>query len=174
MPVLKLSQGLLESLKSSGKDKEDFFDSTTRGLMVQVRASGRKTYYFRERGEDGKTTQVKIADAEHIRLSVVRELIKQRRAAQATAALSAFANPFSEAEVAQPSQPSISSPLLATFVREAYLPFIRTYKRSYSCDVSLLNNHVLPFFGDKHLHELVRLIWSILLMCGARRISLAQ
>ena len=80
MPVLKLSQGLLESLNSSGKEKEDFFDSTTQGLMVQVRASGRKTYYFRERGEDGKTIQLKIADADAIRLNAVRELIKQRRA----------------------------------------------------------------------------------------------
>ena len=83
MPVLKLSQGLLETLNSSGKDKEDFFDATTKGLMVQVRASGRKTYYFRERGEDGKTIQIKIADADAIRLNAVRELIKQRRAAQA-------------------------------------------------------------------------------------------
>jgi hypothetical protein len=80
MPVLKLSQGLLETLNSSGKDKEDFFDATTKGLMVQVRASGRKTYYFRERGEDGKTIQLKIADADAIRLNAVRELIKQRRA----------------------------------------------------------------------------------------------
>tara|TARA_B110000879_G_scaffold180688_1_gene237499 strand:- start:219 stop:473 length:255 start_codon:yes stop_codon:yes gene_type:complete len=80
MPVIKLLQGLLESLNSRGKDKEDFFDSTTKGLMVQVRASGRKTYYFRERGEDGKTIQLKIADADAIRLNAVRELIKQRRA----------------------------------------------------------------------------------------------
>ena len=80
MPVLKLSQGLLETLNSSGKDKEDFFEATTKGLMVQVRASGRKTYYFRERGEDGKTIQIKIADADAIRLNAVRELIKQRRA----------------------------------------------------------------------------------------------
>ena len=80
MPVLKLSQGLLETLNSSGKDKEDFFDATTKGLMVQVRASGRKTYYFRERGEDGKTIQIKIADTDAIRLNAVRELIKQRRA----------------------------------------------------------------------------------------------
>ena len=42
MPVIKLLQGLLESLNSRGKDKEDFFDSTTKGLMVQVRAIGRK------------------------------------------------------------------------------------------------------------------------------------
>jgi len=97
MPVLKLSQGLLEMLNSSGKDKEDFFDATTKGLMVQVRASGRKTYYFRERGEDGKTIQLKIADADAIRLNTVRELIKQRRAAQARAALSTFANPMAEA-----------------------------------------------------------------------------
>ena len=81
MPVLKLSQGLLETLNSSGKDKEDFFDATTKGLMVQVRASGRKTYYFRERGEDEKTIQLKIADTDAIRLNAVRELIKQRRAA---------------------------------------------------------------------------------------------
>lgn len=156
MPVIKLSQGLLESLNSRGNDKEDFFDSTTKGLMVQVRASGHKTYYFRERGEDGKTTQLKIADAEAIRLNVVRELIKQRRAAQAKAALSAFANPMAGVTVAPPSDAAVSSPLLATFVREAYLPLIRTYKRSYSCDVSLLNNHVLPFFGDQPLHELTK------------------
>ena len=156
MPVLKLSQGLLETLNSSGKDKEDFFDATTKGLMVQERASGRKTYYFRVRGEDGKTIQLKIADADAIRLNAVRELIKQRRAAQAKAALATFANPMAEALVAPPSEPAASSPLLATFVREAYLPFIRTYKRSYSCDVSLLNNHVLPFFGDKQLHELTK------------------
>ena len=74
MPVLKLSQGLLETLNSSGKDKEDFFDSTTKGLMVQVRASGRKTYYFRERGEDGKTIQLKIADADAIRLNKAQAL----------------------------------------------------------------------------------------------------
>ena len=97
MPVLKLSQGLLEMLNSSGKDKEDFFDATTKGLMVQVRASGRKTYYFRERGEDGKTIQLKIADANAIRLNTVRELIKQRRASQARAALATFANPMAEA-----------------------------------------------------------------------------
>ena len=156
MPVLKLSQGLLEMLNSSGKDKEDFFDATTKGLMAQVRASGRKTYYFRERGEDGKTIQLKIADADAIRLNAVRELIKQRRAAQAKAALATFANPMAEALVAPPPEPAASSPLLATFVREAYLPFIKTYKRSYSCGVSLLNNHVLPFFGDKQLHELTK------------------
>ena len=70
--------------------------------MVQVRASGRKTYYFRERGEDGKTIQLKIADADAIRLNAVRELIKQRRAAQAKAALATFANPMAEALVAPP------------------------------------------------------------------------
>ena len=118
MPVIKLSQGLQESLNSRGNDKEDFFDSTTKGLMVQVRASGRKKYYFRERGEDGKTTQLKIADAEAIRLNVVRELIKQRRAAQAKAALSAFANPMAGVTVAPPPDAAVSSPLLATFVRE--------------------------------------------------------
>ena len=156
MPVIELSQRLLESLTSGEKQKEDFFDSTTKGLMVQVRASGRKTFYFRERGEDGKTSQVKIADVDHIRLNEVRTLIKQRKAAQTQAALAAFANPYGETPAAQPQlkEPDVSSPLLATFVREAYLPYIRTYKRSYSCDVSLLNNHVLPFFGDKHLHEI--------------------
>jgi len=82
MPVIELSQRLLESLTSGEKEKEDFFDSTTKGLMVQVRASGRKTFYFRERGEDGKTSQVKIADVDHIRLNEVRTLIKQRKAAQ--------------------------------------------------------------------------------------------
>ena len=102
MPVIELSQRLLESLTSGEKQKEDFFDSTTKGLMVQVRASGRKTFYFRERGEDGKTSQVKIADVDHIRLNEVRTLIKQRKAAQTQAALAAFANPYGETPAAQP------------------------------------------------------------------------
>ena len=49
MPVLKLSQGLLESLNSRGKDKEDFFDSTTKGLMVQVREWAQNVLFSRAR-----------------------------------------------------------------------------------------------------------------------------
>jgi len=37
-----------------------------------------------------------------------------------------------------------------------YLPFIKGYKRSWICDVSLLKNHLLPRFGKCYMDEIAR------------------
>ena len=82
MPVIKITQGSIESLQCTGATKTDYFDSRTKGLMIQVRSSGRKTYYYRERSADGKTRQTKIGDAETIRLAMVRRLVEERKKQQ--------------------------------------------------------------------------------------------
>ena len=43
--------------------------------------------------------------------------------------------------------------LVKDFVRDYYLPFIVSSKRSYQTDVSLLNNHILPALGFKELQN---------------------
>lgn len=197
MPVIKITQRSIESLECRGSSKTDYFDSETKGLMIQVRSSGRKTFYYRERDAQGKTVQTKIGDAETIRLAMVRRLIEERKkqvlqqtlnrvsqawgiesgglgvgarqterglggtrgASGATAAEEAGAEP----EAADPS------PTISQFIDDAYLPFIRTYKRSYSSDLSLINNHVKPFFGGKTLAALTKA--DLIAFIGARRES---
>lgn len=44
-------------------------------------------------------------------------------------------------------------PTVAEFIAESYLPFVKTYKRSWITDVSLINNHILPNFGKLYLDE---------------------
>ncbi len=49
-----------------------------------------------------------------------------------------------------------SIPTFATFIEEQYLPYVKSYKRSWVSDVSLLKNHLLPRFGGKYLDEITR------------------
>ena len=45
-------------------------------------------------------------------------------------------------------------PKLATFIWESFLPFIKTYKRSWDTDQSLLKNHIVPTFGHLYMDQL--------------------
>jgi integrase len=47
-------------------------------------------------------------------------------------------------------------PTFSQFIDEQYLPFIKSYKRSWDTDVSLLKNHLLPRFGKRYLDEITR------------------
>ena len=214
MPVIKITQGSIESLQCTGATKTDYFDSQTKGLMIQVRSSGRKTYYYRERSADGKTRQTKIGDAETIKLAKVRRLVGERKKQQLQTQLDRVSQAWGiEAERSLGYSPGVStaqglrngspasmaaaasnvsgagstrgtgstgnaaataaeddpSPTLNQFLDDAYLPFIRTYKRSYSSDLSLINNHVKPFFGSKTLAQLNKT--DLLQFIDARRES---
>ena len=45
-------------------------------------------------------------------------------------------------------------PKLSDFIEQQYLPFIKTYKRSWIGDVGLIKNHINPHFGSLHMDEL--------------------
>ena len=60
-------------------------------------------------------------------------------------------------------------PTFAEFIDQQYLPFIRTYKKSWGTDLSLLKNHLLPRFGTRYLDEISRI--DIVGMHAARRAS---
>jgi integrase len=44
-------------------------------------------------------------------------------------------------------------PTLDSFISERYLPFAKTYKRSWATDECLLRNHIAPRFGHLHLDQ---------------------
>jgi integrase len=47
-------------------------------------------------------------------------------------------------------------PTFAAFIEDQYLPYVKSYKRSWDTDVSLLKNHLLPRFGKRYLDEITR------------------
>ena len=49
-----------------------------------------------------------------------------------------------------------SVPTFADFIADQYMPYIKSYKRSWDTDVSLLKNHLLPRFGKRYMDEITR------------------
>jgi integrase len=47
-------------------------------------------------------------------------------------------------------------PTFAHFIDESYMPYVKSYKRSWATDECLLRNHLLPRFGAHHLDEISR------------------
>ena len=68
MAHIALTAHLVKTLTcETGKPKSAFFDSDCKGLMLEVRISGGKTFYLRYQDERGKTRQIKLADAADVR-----------------------------------------------------------------------------------------------------------
>ncbi len=121
----------------------DYFDSKQRGFLVEVRASGRKTYYQRYCDERARERQFKIGRAD------VLTTEKARRAGQSILAKALLGdNPQARRQELR------AIPTLAEFVGDKYLPFVKTYKRSWNTDETVLRIHVLPSLGRMALDEI--------------------
>jgi hypothetical protein len=91
----------------------------------------------------GHQIQHKIDDAKSISFDKARNAAKVLRS---TVVLGE--NPFEDRKVQR------AIPTLAGFAAERYLPFIKSYKRSWISDESCLRNHFLPKFGAHRLDEI--------------------
>jgi integrase len=111
--------------------------------MLEVRSSGGKTYYQRYTDERGRERQFKIGPADVLSLRQARQRAKQ---------IKAEAILGSDPQRSREERRSI--PTLQAFVDERYLPFIRTYKRSWKTDETVLRIHVLPVLGHNFLDEI--------------------
>ena len=111
--------------------------------MLEVRASGGKTYYQRYTDERGRERQYKIGPADVLTLRQAKRKAKQ---------IKALAILGSDPQKERQERRSI--PTLRAFVEERYLPFVRTYKRSWQTDEIVLRVHVLPRLGHLFLDEI--------------------
>jgi integrase len=139
MPRLRLCPAFVRSATCpEGTKKVDFFDTDQRGFMLEVRRSGGKTYYQRYTDERGRERQFKIGPADVLSLSAAR------RKARTTAA---------EALVGADPQDRRAEmrtiPTLVELVRDRYLPHVKSYKRSWCTDETVLRVHVLPVLGPQ-------------------------
>jgi len=146
MPKANLTPQLIkQTVCPDGKAKCDLFDSNCKGLMVEIRCTGRKTYYLRYQNGRSRTRQLKIADERDVTLSQARQLADGLRNKIAMGQ-----DPCEEKEQAK------QVPTFAQFIAEQYMPYIKSYKKSWDTDTSLLKNHLLPRFGKRYMDEITR------------------
>lgn len=153
MPKQLLTQTFVDAVQCPrSHNKLDYRDTKRSGLTLKVLRSGKKSYYIVFRSSDGRRVEKRFADAAVMPLNSARS--------QAQTLLAQFAvgkDPFEQpTEPIQESQQASVEPSLtfAAFVSEYYLPHAKSYKRSWSTDVSLLNNHLLPLLGPKRLNAI--------------------
>lgn len=141
MPVVKLDAAFVKRATCpDDKAKIDYYSDAISGFVLEVRASGNKTYYQRYTDSFGRLRAQKIGSAETVSFEMAR---KQAQQIKAKIALGE--------NLVQSKRPLST---LAEFVRERYMPYIQTSKRRPDFDEGLLRLHLLPRFGNKHLSEI--------------------
>ena len=146
MSSMALSPEIVKFLTCpDGKTKITVFDSLCKNLVIEVNQSGRKTYYFRYKDKRNVTRQPKLSDTNGITLKQVRSLTDKYRGM-----------------ILMGEDPWVTSaalkhvPTIADFIANSYMPYIKTYKRSWDTDQSLIKNHILPNFGKLYLDEFTK------------------
>lgn len=119
------------------------YDEGCRGLLLEIRKSGGKTYYFTYQNNFNQSKLFKIANVKDLMLEQVRSMVDHYRAKVAMGI-----DPKEE------KTKLFHVPHFEEFVTERYLPYAQTYKRSWEDDVSFLKNHLNPTFGKKRLCDI--------------------
>ena len=146
MTTLNLTQSFVDSLTCPvGESKHNYFDTKITGLLLLVLKSNKKTYYVRYQDDRKISHQKKLANASHVKLDDARELAKKY-----LGQIALGEDPFSAKKALK------DIPTIAEFIANSYLPFVKTYKRSWDTDLSLINNHILPNFGKLYLDQFTK------------------
>ena len=126
-----------------GKSKVDYYDTAITGFILEVRASGGKTFHLRYRDPHGKQRQHKIGDSKSLTFDKARQAATVLRSQVVLGA-----SPSDERKTKR------AIPTLAEFSEQRYIPYVKGYKKSWDIDDSYLRNHVLPRFGALHLDQI--------------------
>jgi len=121
-------------------------DSRVRGLQLERMLSGRAKWRLRFSNPGGrKRLCMTLGDAAIISLSDARKI------AEGILRQAAFGlDPKNHQTELR------NVPTFAKFIDDNYMPYIKSYKRSWGTDECLLRNHLLPRFGAHHLDEISR------------------
>jgi integrase len=127
----------IQQLKcTSAQGREFFRDTDTRGLCIEVRSTGGKTYYLSYRDARGAQRLHKLANAADVSPQQARVLCERARSTIAMGA-----------DPTQQRAQLRNAVTVAEFFNDSYLPYIKSYKRSWDTDESVFRNHILPVIG---------------------------
>lgn len=143
MPKLELTQPFVKNAKTDGDATSvDYYDQRLTGLLLKVLNSGRKTYYIRFKDHKDGYCQRKIGNAQILNLSQARSLARRY-----LAEIAMGMNPFVHI-------PGAKIPTIEEFAHNDYIPYVKSYKKSWDMDISRIRNHILPQFGKVLMSDL--------------------
>ncbi|MDD2546296.1 MAG: tyrosine-type recombinase/integrase [Burkholderiaceae bacterium] len=143
MPVQKLSDEIVASLTCPvGRTHIEYFDTVMRGLYVDVLANERMAFRVRYR-QDGKKRAHTLGNARVLTVAEARD-----QARMALRKVMAGGDP-------KATDLPDGGLTIGHFYTQQYLPYVKSYKRSWDTDESMIRNHLLPALGDRAMGSLI-------------------
>ena len=146
--IIELTKAFIDTrlIVPPGEKKIEYCDTTVRGLLIQVNASGKMlpTYFLRfKRG--GKTAYDRLGTVKEMTLAQARKLATEKKVEYAKAAK----QPPKE-------KPVLGEMSLDTFMVDHYFPHAKLHKRSWVRDDQLYRIRIKPKFGESRLCDITR------------------
>ncbi|MDY0122962.1 tyrosine-type recombinase/integrase [Sulfurimonas sp.] len=124
----------------AGKSKQEFYDKEIQGFILEVRATGAKSFFIRTT-VNGKRTSKKIGDAKVMDIEAARvKAIKVKRALEEQKDI------ILGKSTKENKKPSVIT--LGAFYDTYYLPHIKKHIKSYETNISVFKNHILTPFKN--------------------------
>lgn len=142
-----LTQQFVDTFKAQARShRQALSDARVQGLQLECLPSGRVRWRLRYTSVNRRVRKsVTLGDGHVLSLADARSLA-ERELRKVALGL----DPLQEKAASK------TVPTFGRFVDEQYVPYIKTYKRSWDIDVSLLKNHLLPRFSNRYLDEIQR------------------
>ncbi len=121
-----------------GRTHVEYFDTQVRGLYVDVMQSGKKSFRLRYRIA-GKSRVLTIGDASILSCEDARQVSRS------------WLLKILKGEDPLLQQENAAGPTIQEFFQDKYLPYVRSYKRSWTTDESMLRNHIYKLIGEKRM-----------------------
>ena len=138
---IKFTKNSIDNLECKNPQGREFYrDTICRGLCIEVRSTGGKTYYLSYRDARGAQRLYKLANAADITPQQAQQLCDRARAKLAMGE-----------DLGAEREQTRSSLTVSAFFNDTYLPYLKSYKRSWGTDDSAFRNHVLPYIGRYHM-----------------------
>jgi integrase len=125
------------------RKKINYYSSEIPGFILEVRASGGKTYALRFRDQHGRQCQYKIGSTSDVTYEQAR-----RAAEQARSLVVLGKDPGEDRKTKR------KIPTMNYFAQFSYLPYAMKSKKSWDSDDSMLQCHILPKLGKRHLDKI--------------------
>jgi integrase len=125
--------------------KAVYRDTSCKGLALEVRSTGGRTWYLNYTNKRGQRRQHRLGDVMDLSLSQARALADRYRTQVAMGE-----DPAEQTKVLR------QVPTFAAFSEQQLLPHLKLTKKSWTCDRSILNCHLLPVFGPKTIDTISR------------------
>lgn len=146
MPKVKLTATALDrAVCPEDKRTVNLMDTEVHGLLVEVRKNSAGTFYLRYSDSKGKRRHHRLGRVGAISIA------DARRAAQRLNGQIAMGMDLRQEKAEQMAIPTVE-----VFIKESFLPYLKSYKRDWRTDWSLMKNHILPGIGALHLDEVRR------------------